>query len=100
MRSSLVLERFQSTQLDDRYLGSVLLERRSLFVMTDDMYTHYLHGIKERKSDVIDHCILNADRCATGVVGCDLERGTRVSLTIRHVPKVLKTKLFLGGKRF
>ena len=68
--------------------------------MTDDMYTNYMHGIAERKCDVIDDSIVNSDRCAKVESGCELERGTRISLTIRHVPKVLKNKLFFGSKKF
>ena len=86
----------QPDSLIDRYIGSVLLEPRSLFLMRDQMYTDYLHGIKEQKSDVVTESFLNIDRC-TANIGDNLERGTRISFTIRFVPKVLKTKIFLPG---
>ena len=62
------------------------------------MYTKYLHGIDELRSDKLDKNIVNIDRCR-GNIGDTLERGVRVSLTIRHVPNVLKTKIFVGLRR-
>jgi len=76
----------------------MLLERRSLFLMRDEMYTKYLHGIDELRSDTLDKNIVNIDRCRSNI-GNTLERGVRVSLTIRHVPNVLKTKIFVGLRR-
>ena len=75
----------------------MLLERRSLFLMLDDMYTGHLHGIQERTTDTIDEHIVNLDE-SRYKIGDTLTRSTRVSLTIRHVPKVLKVKLFGGRK--
>ncbi|XP_059142156.1 alpha-ketoglutarate-dependent dioxygenase alkB homolog 6-like [Physella acuta] len=79
------------TSLESRYLLSVLLEPRSLFLVRDDMYTSYLHGISERTSDVVSKELANFDSISFKE-GDVLERGTRVSLTIRYVPKVIKTK--------
>ena len=46
----------QSTSsLEDRYFTSVLLEPRSLFLLTGDLYHNYLHGIAERTNDVRRH---------------------------------------------
>ena len=64
--------------------------------MSDSMYTDYLHGIKEKKTDVIDKRILNVEQCSASV-GDVLERGTRISFTVRFVPKVIKAKIFLPG---
>ena len=60
------------------------------------MYTHYIHGIKETKVDTLCDKVANLDTCTAHVVGDRLERQTRISLTIRVVPKVLKTKIFLS----
>ncbi|VDM84120.1 unnamed protein product [Strongylus vulgaris] len=58
---------------DERYIGSMLLQPRSLFLMTDDAYENLLHGIKEVKEDVIDEKVFNAGE----LMGKTLVRGTR-----------------------
>ncbi|XP_069500412.1 alpha-ketoglutarate-dependent dioxygenase alkB homolog 6 [Ambystoma mexicanum] len=83
---------------EERHLLSLLVEPRSLLVLKDDMYVKYLHGIKNVTTDVITNKVANADRCSVEH-GERLDRGTRVSLTIRHVPKVLKTTIFLGRRK-
>lgn len=67
-------------------------------MVTGDMYSIYLHGIAQRTSDCIDKTVVNAD-LTSSVIGSTLDRTTRVSLTIRHVPKVLKAKLLFGNKK-
>ena len=99
--STFLISCFQTlldSSFDSRHFASMLLERRSLFLMQDDMYTKYLHGIDELTSDTIDEKSVNIDRCRSNV-GDTLERSVRVSLTIRHVPNVLKTKIFIGLRR-
>ncbi|XP_005106234.1 alpha-ketoglutarate-dependent dioxygenase alkB homolog 6 isoform X2 [Aplysia californica] len=81
----------------DRHFLSVLLEPRSLVLVCDEMYKVHLHGIDERTCDVITEKVANLD-FISAKVGDQLERGTRVSLTIRNVPKVLKTSLFFNRK--
>ncbi|PAA66426.1 hypothetical protein BOX15_Mlig009985g1 [Macrostomum lignano] len=89
-----------SASLASRYIGSAVLQPRSLVLVTGLMYTRYMHGIAERCSDrlvvaggggespslfnwpQLDGCSVAADADLT------LDRGTRVSLTIRRVPKV------------
>lgn len=78
---------------------SVLLLPRSLLFVQEDMYKIYLHGIDERKSDIIADKIVNLRKCPGIHVGDTLERTTRVSLTIRYVSKTLKAKVLLGRKR-
>lgn len=46
---------------EERYVGSVLLERRSLILVSDDAYTNYLHEIAERPFDVITSGIFNIE---------------------------------------
>lgn len=76
-------------------LCNLLLERRSLVVIQDDMYNKYLHSISEVCEDEIGDCV-NLNSCN---YACDtLKRETRISLTIRHVPKVCKLKLNLITK--
>ena len=61
------------------------------------MYRKYLHGIAERTDDVASDRICNMGHLKTPVkVGDVLKRTTRVSLTVRHVPKTLRVKLKLG----
>jgi len=76
-------------------LTSLILEPHSLLVLTEDMYNTYLHGIAERTEDIVDCSkVCNIDLLSHP--SRDIKRTTRVSLTIRHVPKVLKVKLKLG----
>ena len=84
-----------SLRLDDRYFMSVLLEPRSLFLLTEDLYHNYLHGIAERTCDVVTEKVANLDAC-NATLGETLQRETRISLTIRNVPKILKFKINLG----
>ncbi|KAH8028436.1 hypothetical protein HPB51_016887 [Rhipicephalus microplus] len=74
------------------HIGSLLLERRSLLITSGAMYTDYLHGIDARTEDVIDDSLKNLDACSVKR-GMLLQRGTRVSLTIRVVPKVLRANV-------
>ena len=88
----------ENASLDSRYFLSLFLEPNSLLVLKDDMYKTYLHGIDERAEDLITDKICNIDHLGNKAVklGDELKRTTRVSLTIRHVPKTLKVKLKLG----
>ena len=86
---------------ESRYQFSLLVRPRSLLVLQDHMYQSLLHGIQPRCQDTLTDAVRNlplADAAGGAVVGDTLTRGTRVSLTIRHVPKVIKTT-FLLGKR-
>ncbi|XP_075555357.1 putative RNA/DNA demethylase ALKBH6 isoform X2 [Dermacentor variabilis] len=74
------------------HIGSLLLERRSLLITSGAMYTDYLHGIEGRTKDIIDDSIKNVDACSVKQ-GTVLQRETRVSLTIRVVPKVLRANV-------
>ncbi|RDD44295.1 Alpha-ketoglutarate-dependent dioxygenase alkB-like protein 6 [Trichoplax sp. H2] len=82
-----------TTNFKKRYLASLLLEPRSLLILKNDLYTNYLHGIQERTTDVVDEKVVNIKFCQSKL-GDVLTRKTRISLTIRHVPKVLKVQLF------
>ncbi|XP_041980299.1 alpha-ketoglutarate-dependent dioxygenase alkB homolog 6 [Aricia agestis] len=79
---------------------SFLLEPRSLLVLQDKLFHHYLHSIEEIKEDVIDDTIRNLNMCSTDYVkGTTVVRDTRVSLTIRHVPKTTAFKINIGTGR-
>ena len=88
-------ENDESSQQEDRYVFSVYLEPRSLVVLKDDMYKTYLHGIKEISQDLIDaDLIVNYDRIQKcNIIDNVAKRDTRISLTIRNVPKVLKANI-------
>nr|XP_022331686.1 alpha-ketoglutarate-dependent dioxygenase alkB homolog 6-like [Crassostrea virginica] len=88
----------EQTSFEDRFLTSILLEPRSLVFVCDEMYKTYLHGISERTVDKITDSIANIEMCETAREAEELMRTTRVSLTIRHVPKVLKAKFLFGKK--
>lgn len=73
----------------------LLLEPRSLLILKNEMYTDYLHKIKEIEEDVIDDMIANLKNCGNIYnIGSRLKRSARISLTVRHVPKTTKFKLF------
>ncbi|XP_059839526.1 alpha-ketoglutarate-dependent dioxygenase alkB homolog 6-like [Hypanus sabinus] len=82
---------------ENRYFLSLLVEPRSLLVLKDSMYLKYLHGIRPVSEDVITDKVANLTFC-NSKLGAVLTRTTRVSQTIRHVPKVLKTIRLLRKK--
>lgn len=77
------------SSFEKRKRFSVLVEPRSLLVLRDEMYHKYLHGIDEVDADLIDESVIFGKKESR-------QRGTRISLTIRHVPKTSKMKLRLG----
>lgn len=86
-----------NASLESRYFLSLLLEPYSLVVLQNDMYKKYLHGIAMSQEDSVSERVVNCSHLSTPVaLGEVLKRSTRVSLTIRHVPKTLKLKLRLG----
>lgn len=73
---------------------SLLVERRSLLVVQKDMYENFLHSIDEAYADSVTSDIANLNFCSRVYVPGDvIERQTRISLTIRHVPKTSKIKI-------
>uniref|UniRef100_A0A183CF27 Fe2OG dioxygenase domain-containing protein n=1 Tax=Globodera pallida TaxID=36090 RepID=A0A183CF27_GLOPA len=72
-------------------VGSVLLERRSLVLIAGHAY-QMLHGIEERNTDQIESvdALLNRSALSKSAIAMvdhgELDRQTRVSLTIRNVP--------------
>ncbi|KRY00043.1 Alpha-ketoglutarate-dependent dioxygenase alkB -like protein 6 [Trichinella pseudospiralis] len=70
------------------YIGSFLLERRSLLIISEQLYTNFQHGIKEVKEDEITEKILNYKLCSEKCrIGEKIFRKKRISITIRNVPK-------------
>lgn len=75
----------------------ILVERRSLLMIKDDAYNKYLHSISERVEDLLVPSIANIEMCENvNEINRILKRETRISLTIRHVPKTSKLKLKFG----
>ena len=62
-------------------------------MLKDKCYSSLLHGIQEVKEDKMDRSLINLteEEKERGVMA----RDTRVSLTIRHVPKTSKLKIRL-----
>ncbi|XP_044162300.1 alpha-ketoglutarate-dependent dioxygenase alkB homolog 6 [Bufo gargarizans] len=83
---------------EQRHVLSLLLEPRSLLILREHLYKNYLHGIRPLTEDTLNHKVSNLDQCTVRAEET-LTRRTRVSLTIRFVPKVLKTALFLGKRK-
>ncbi|XP_058119458.1 alpha-ketoglutarate-dependent dioxygenase alkB homolog 6 [Anopheles ziemanni] len=82
-----------NTSLVRESVAKMLLEPRSLLVVKDDMYHTYFHSIKELEQDVVDSTITNLSLLCKAKLNDVLLRGTRISLTIRHVPKTTKMKI-------
>ncbi|XP_028840164.1 putative RNA/DNA demethylase ALKBH6 [Denticeps clupeoides] len=82
---------------ENRYLLSLLLQRRSLLILQSEMYENLLHGIRNLSEDTLTERVVNLQSAGTQP-GDRLTRGTRVSLTIRHVPKVMRANLLLSRK--
>ncbi|GIY35418.1 alpha-ketoglutarate-dependent dioxygenase alkB homolog 6 [Caerostris darwini] len=82
---------------NSHYIGSLLLERCSLLLVQDDLYTKYLHGIKENTVDMLDDKIKNLNMCNIENA-TELDRQSRISLTIRHVPHTVKANFLFGRK--
>ena len=98
----------ENYSLENRYLFSLFLEPRSLVVLTEDMYKNCLHGIAPQCEDsVIVNHIANFDLLSKDTkdlltkhesLGTKLERtDTRVSVTIRNVPKIIKLNSHLSS---
>ncbi|XP_056292072.1 alpha-ketoglutarate-dependent dioxygenase alkB homolog 6 [Pseudoliparis swirei] len=82
---------------ENRFVLSLLVRPRSLLILQEEMYRRLLHGIRPRGHDELTDAVANLS-AAGAAPGETLARGTRVSLTVRHVPKVMKTTLVLGRK--
>ncbi|KAL9924502.1 alpha-ketoglutarate-dependent dioxygenase alkB homolog 6 [Glossina fuscipes fuscipes] len=77
-----------------KILFKLILEPRSLLILKDSLYNDYLHSISEVKEDTLCDRICNYENCeSTYKMGDCLKRSTRISLTIRNVPKTTKMKL-------
>ncbi len=81
------------------------LEPRSLLILQQKCYHHYLHGIEEKEQDNLEAIkLINIDNCLSlkseegeNSLKRRRRRDTRISLTIRHVPKTTKAFLRLGN---
>lgn len=92
------LLKFQTRDSDTDHLKdefSLFLEEGSVLVQTGEVYERFLHGIEEVEEDLVSEYVANLGLCHGVSVGDVVKRGTRVSLTIRSVPKVVKFKLRL-----
>lgn len=73
---------------------NVFLEQRSLVILRNDLYKKFMHFIDERECDILNKDCVNLSQCGGSYsIGTELKRDTRISLTIRNVPKVAKVNL-------
>ncbi|CAD5224277.1 unnamed protein product [Bursaphelenchus xylophilus] len=77
--------------ISDRFVGSMLLQPRSLVLINSQAYSAHLHGIADRPADPVHDRIFN--RPPGLVQNESLPRQTRISLTIRNVPSVKKNSI-------
>lgn len=96
--SHCVLEFNQPPKEDKKYESvkemKLLVEPRSLLILKDTLYSQYMHGISEIEQDSLnDPLIQNLAKCTVTTNSDTLKRSTRISLTIRHVPRTTKFKL-------
>ncbi|XP_077302648.1 putative RNA/DNA demethylase ALKBH6 isoform X2 [Arctopsyche grandis] len=81
-------------QTENEEKHSILLEKRSLLIVQDDFYENYLHGIDDVTADSVSQDLANFHKCSESYeIGQTLKRQTRISLTIRHVPKTTRIKI-------
>ncbi|KAF9974872.1 Alpha-ketoglutarate-dependent dioxygenase alkB 6 [Actinomortierella ambigua] len=74
---------------------SLLVQPRSLLVLKDEVYTGYMHGIREiTEDDLTESHIVNMDQQPSGLP-TRLKRSTRISLTLRKVERVLSASRLL-----
>lgn len=66
---------------DQDSIGTALLESGSLLLFSGDSFIKYLHGIKRRKIDEINHNILNLDKISLKLNDKN-ERSYRISIII------------------
>lgn len=69
---------------------SVVLEPRSLVVFRGRAYGEMLHGIDFVESETVDASTANARQCGLAPGATFARGGTRLSLTVRLVPRVLR----------
>lgn len=77
------------SSLEDRLKFKVYIPQRSLILIQEKMFHYYLHGIEEISRDICDENLI----IPPAVENPDFDRDTRISLTIRHVPKTRKIKI-------
>ena len=80
------------------YKHGLLLRPRSLLILKDELYHNFLHGIDESTEDCVDENVRNLTSSGS-LVGDTVKRSTRVSLTIRNVPKTSRLKLLVGHRK-
>ena len=103
----------EDASLPARYVGSALLMPRSANIVMGCLYTHYMHGIEERENDyfpqttkdpsqigrlettgeIVKHLFNLSQVPESKDLSGALRRKKRVSITIRHVLKTLKSDL-------
>ena len=69
-----------------------------MLILKDELYHNYLHGIDEVSEDDVDDSVRNLSRAGVKV-GQKIQRKTRVSLTIRNVPRTSKAKMLLSARK-
>lgn len=78
---------------------SLLLEKNSLLIFNDSLYSEHLHGIDALEEDSIDQTVVNAGRIDGYSLGDKIQRRPRYSLTLRVVDKVMPSRLIFGRTR-
>ncbi len=76
--------------LTERLKYKIYIPQRSLILIQEQMFHYYLHGIEEIERD--SNCDLIVPKSIEDI---KTERETRLSLTIRHVPKAKTIKIRL-----
>ena len=85
---------------DAKPAASLLLEPRSLLIFRGDAYTDFHHAIAQRAVDALrEERLVNWGALSEGVrrEGGELDRSTRLSLTVRHVLNICATPARADG---
>ncbi|KAK9880246.1 hypothetical protein WA026_010122 [Henosepilachna vigintioctopunctata] len=94
------LLRFLENDSERKKICDILVERCSLLVIQGDMYSKYLHSIEGTSCDILSKDCVNIRNTSNKYdIGQSLKRDTRISITIRNVPKVLKIGLWHNSNK-
>ena len=83
------------SSLENRLKFKIFIPERSLILIQDQMFHHFLHGIEENTEDICDKNLIFPPQIEAKKEETQLKRDTRVSLTMRHVPNTKKIKIRL-----
>ena len=68
-----------------------------MLILKSELYHNFFHGIDESTEDSVDDRVRNLIPARVDI-GDKVKRSTRISLTIRNVPRASKAKILIGNR--